>query len=160
MKLLPIVAKVARMKIPKSRLKPPPGFVLPNIREFKADIQRLGEDIAEEFKEEVIDNIERNKFGYNNAPATILKKKSDTPLIDTHEMVDAIYREETTVSVDDTPRSDSPLSNLELAIVQEYGTKDKGIPARPVWRNTFEEFRETAHKRVEEFLETHKFPKK
>lgn len=160
MKLLPLVASVARMRIPKSRLKPPPGFKVPDIRDFKADVQRLGEDIAEEFKETVIDNIEKNKFGYANAPATILKKKSSVPLIDTHEMVDAIYREETTVSVEDTPRSDSPLSNLELAIVQEYGTKDKGIPARPVWRNTFEEFRETAHKRVEEFLDTKKFPKK
>jgi len=160
MRLPPIIASVARMRIPKSRLKPPPGFKVPDVEDFKADIQRLGEDIAEEFKEEVIENIEENKFGYNNAPATILKKKSAVPLIDTHEMVDAIYREETTVSVDDTPRSDSPLSNLELAIVQEYGTKDKGIPARPVWRNTFEEFRDTAHKRVEEFLDTQKFPKK
>ena len=160
MKLLPIVAKVARMRIPKSRLKVPPGFKIPDVRAFKEDVQRLGEDIAEEFKEEVIHNIEENKFGYENAPSTILKKKSDTPLIDTHEMVDSIYREETTVSVEDTPRSDSPLTNLELAIVQEYGTKDKGIPSRPVWRTTFEEFRSTAHKRVEEFLDTHKFPER
>ena len=157
MKLFPIIAKVARMRIPKSKLKTPPGFKIPDIKGFEEDIKRLGEDIAEEFKEEVIANIESNRFGYANAPSTILKKKSATPLIDTHEMVDSIYREETTISVEDTPRSDSPLTNLELAIVQEYGTKDMGVPARPVWRRTFEEFRETAHDRVEEFLETRKF---
>lgn len=148
------------MKIPKALLKLPKGFKVPDVKDFQADVQRLGEDIAEEFKEKVVENIEENRFGYSNAPSTILKKKGDTPLIDTHEMVDAIYREETTVSVEDTPRSDTSLTNLELAMVQEYGTKDKGIPARPVWRTTFDEFRPTAHKRVEEFLETHKFPRK
>ena len=142
MKLLPLVAKVVGMKIPKSKLKPPRGFKVPDVNAFKEDMERLGEDIAEGFKERVIENIEENKFGYALAPATIQQKGSSTPLIDTHQLVDAIYREETTVSVEDTPRSDSPLTNKELAIVQEYGTKDKHIPARPVWRNTFDEYAE------------------
>lgn len=157
MKLLPLVARVVGMKIPKSKLKPPRGFKVPDIEDFKEDIERLGEDIAEGFKERVIENIEDNKFGYSLAPATIQKKGSDTPLIDTHQLVDAIYREETTVSVEDTPRSDSPLTNKELAIVQEYGTKDKHIPARPVWRNTFDEYKEEAKQQVQDFLDTHKF---
>lgn len=157
MKLLPLVARVVGMKIPKSKLKPPRGFKVPDVEDFKEDIERLGEDIAEGFKERVIENIEDNKFGYSLAPATIQKKGSDTPLIDTHQLVDAIYREETTVSVEDTPRSDSPLTNKELAIVQEYGTKDKHIPARPVWRNTFDEYKEEAKQQVQDFLDTHKF---
>ena len=157
MKLLPLVARVVGMKIPKSKLKPPRGFKVPDVEDFKEDIERLGEDIAEGFKERVIENIEDNKFGYSLAPATIQKKGSDTPLIDTHQLVDAIYREETTVSVEDTPRSDSPLTNKELAIVQEYGTKDKHIPARPVWRNTFDEYKDEAKQQVQDFLDTHKF---
>ena len=160
MKLLPLVAKVVGMKIPKSKLKPPRGFKVPDVNAFKEDMERLGEDIAEGFKERVIENIEENKFGYALAPATIQQKGSSTPLIDTHQLVDAIYREETTVSVGDTPRSDSPLTNKELAIVQEYGTKDKHIPARPVWRNTFDEYREDAKQQVQDFLDTHKFKRK
>ena len=160
MKLLPRVAKVVGMKIPKSKLKPPRGFKVPDVNAFKEDMERLGEDIAEGFKERVIENIEENKFGYTLAPATIQQKGSNTPLIDTHQLVDAIYREETTVSVEDTPRSDSPLTNKELAIVQEYGTKDKHIPARPVWRNTFDEYRDDATQQVQDFLDTHKFKSK
>ena len=160
MKLLPLVAKVVGMKIPKSKLKPPRGFKVPDVNAFKEDMERLGEDIAEGFKERVIENIEENKFGYALAPATIQQKGSSTPLIDTHQLVDAIYREETTVSVEDTPRSDSTLTNKELAIAQEYGTKDKHIPARPVWRNTFDEYREDANQQVQDFLDTHKFKSK
>ena len=64
MKLLPLVAKVVGMKIPKSKLKPPRGFKVPDVNAFKEDMERLGEDIAEGFKERVIENIEENKFGY------------------------------------------------------------------------------------------------
>lgn len=160
MKLLPLVAKVVGMKIPKSKLRPPRGFKVPDVNAFKEDMERLGEDIAEGFKERVIENIEDNKFGYALSPATSQKKGSDTPLIDTHQLVDAIYREETTVSVEDTPRSDSPLTNKQLAIVQEYGTKDKHIPARPVWRNTFDEYKEDARQQVKDFFDTHKFKSK
>lgn len=123
-------------------------------------MQRIGEDIAEEFKETVIENIETNKHGFRNAESTIKKKGSDTPLIDSHQMVDSIYREGTTVSVEDTPRNDSPLTNLEMAIVHEYGVKDKGIPPRPVWRNTFREMRPKARKHISTLLTTGKFHKR
>lgn len=146
-------------KIPKSMLKPPPGFKKPKKEDFLADMQRLGEEIAEEFKEEIIENIESNKYGFKNAESTIRKKGSDTPLIDSHQMVDSIYREGTTVSVENTPRDDSPLTNLELAIVHEYGVKDRGIPPRPVWRNTFRDMKPKARKRINTFLTTGKFKK-
>lgn len=146
--------------MPKSLLRLPPGFKKPRTEDFLADMQRLGEDIAEEFKETIIENIEENKYGYELEQSTINKKGSDTPLVDTHQLVDAIYRDETTVSVEDTPRDDSPLTNLELAMVQEYGTKDRHIPARPVWRNTFRDFKDTAREQINDFLETGKFKKK
>lgn len=144
-------------KLPKSLLKPPPGFKKPNHKDFVSDMERLGEEIAEEFKEKVVSNIENNEYGFELSESTIRGKKSDIPLINSGQLVDAIYREGTTVSVEDTPREDSSLTNLELAIIHEYGTKDKHIPARPVWRNTFRDFKDTAHKRVSTFLEDQKF---
>ena len=144
-------------KLPKSLLKPPPGFKKLRVKDFEEDMQRLGEEIAEEFKETITENIETNRYGYELAPSTVKNKGSDTPLINTHQLVDAIYRDGTTVSVEDSPRDDSTLTNLELAIVQEYGTKDRHIPARPVWRETFKDFKETARDRISSFLDNPKF---
>lgn len=144
-------------KMPKSLLKPPPGFKQPKVKDFLSDMQQLGEEIAEEFKDTIVENIESNHYGYTLEQSTIDKKGSDIPLLDTHQLVDAIYREGTTVSVEDSSRSDSPLSNLELAIVHEYGTKDKHIPARPVWRETFRDFKSTAREKISSFLEDPKF---
>lgn len=122
-------------------------------------MQRLGEEIAEEFKETIVENIETNRYGYELKQSTIDKKGSDVPLVDSHQLVDAIYRDGTTVSVEDSARDDSPLSNLELAIVHEYGTKDKHIPARPVWRETFKDFKDVARERISSFLDDPKFKK-
>ena len=146
-------------KMPKSLLKPPPGFKKPKVKDFISDMQRLGEEIAEEFKETIVENIETNRYGYELKQSTIDKKGSDVPLVDSHQLVDAIYRDGTTVSVEDSARDDSPLSNLELAIVQEYGTKDKHIPARPVWRETFKDFKDVARERISSFLDDPKFKK-
>lgn len=145
--------------MPKSLLKPPPGFKKPKVKDFISDMQRLGEEIAEEFKETIVENIETNRYGYELKQSTIDRKGSDVPLVDSHQLVDAIYRDGTTVSVEDSARDDSPLSNLELAIVQEYGTKDKHIPARPVWRETFKDFKEVARERISSFLDDPKFEK-
>lgn len=146
-------------KMPKSLLKPPPGFKKPKVKDFISDMQRLGEEIAEEFKETIVENIETNRYGYELKQSTIDRKGSEVPLVDSHQLVDAIYRDGTTVSVEDSARNDSPLSNLKLAIVQEYGTKDKHIPARPVWRETFKDFKEVARERISSFLDDPKFKK-
>lgn len=146
-------------KMPKSLLKPPPGFKKPKVKDFLSDMQRLGEEIAEEFKETIVENIETNRYGYELKQSTIYRKGSDVPLVDSHQLVDAIYRDGTTVSVEDSARDDSPLSNLELAIVHEYGTKDKHIPARPVWRETFKDFKDVARERISSFLDDPKFKK-
>lgn len=141
-------------------VKPPKGFKVPKIKELKEDMQRLGEDIAEEFKERVIENIEENTYGFVIEESTAKRKDNNLPLIDTHEMVDSIYREGTTVSVEDTPRENSPLTNKELAIVHEYGVPDRGIPSRPVWRNTFRDYKKDATKQIKDFLKTHKFKRR
>lgn len=147
-------------RLPKALLKPPPGFKKPRVKDFKNDMQRLGEEIAEEFKETIVENIENNTYGFAIKESTARRKGSDTPLINTHQLVDAIYREGTIVSVEDSSRSDSPLTNLQLAVVHEYGVKDKGIPARPVWRNTYRDFREDARSRIQSFLKNPKFKNK
>lgn len=146
-------------KMPKSLLKLPLGFKKPKVKDFISDMQRLGEEIAEEFKETIVENIETNRYGYELKQSTIDRKGSEVPLVDSHQLVDAIYRDGTTVSVEDSARDDSPLSNLELAIVQEYGTKDKHIPARPVWRETFKDFKDVARERISSFLDDPKFKK-
>ena len=145
--------------MPKSLLKLPLGFKKPKVKDFISDMQRLGEEIAEEFKETIVENIETNRYGYELKQSTIDRKGSEVPLVDSHQLVDAIYRDGTTVSVEDSARDDSPLSNLELAIVQEYGTKDKHIPARPVWRETFKDFKDVARERISSFLDDPKFKK-
>ena len=148
-------------RMPKSLLKTPPGFKKPRVEDFKSDMATLGEEIAEDFKNEIINNIETNKFGFSLADSTVRQKGSDVPFVGgTGQLIDAIYREGTTVSVEDTPRDDSSLSNLQIAIVQEYGTKDKHIPARPVWRKTFKEFKPVAQERIKSFTENPKFKKK
>lgn len=143
--------------MPKSLLKPPPGFKKPKVKDFMSDMQRLGEEIAEDFKDTIVENIETNRYGYTLEQSTIDRKGSDIPLVDSHQLVDAIYRDGTTVSVEDSARDDSPLSNLELAIIQEYGTKDKHVPARPVWRETFKDYKEVARERISSFLDDPKF---
>lgn len=157
---LPILAsvmKLARTAAAKITTRSAGRFNRPSVKMLKEDMQRLGEEIAEEFKDTVIENIETNRYGYDLKQSTIDRKGSAIPLVDSHKLVDSIYRDGTTVSVEDTPRDDSPLSNLELAMVHEYGTKDKGIPARPVWRQTFKDFEETARGRISSFLDEPKF---
>lgn len=143
--------------LPKALLKPPRGFKKPRVADFKADMQRLGEDIAEEFKETLKKNLRTNKYHFTLKEETIRRKGSRKPLIDTGELMDSIYRDKTSVSVEDTKRDDSSLTNKELFIVHEYGVKDLGIPARPLWRNTYRDFKKTAQKDIEDFFQTTKF---
>lgn len=141
-------------KVPKSYLKHP-KLKKPKVSDFKRDMDNLGAEIAEEFKETVIDNIKTNYYGFHLSASTLRQKSGETPLIDSGVMLDAIYREGTYVSVENTPRTDSPLTNLELAKVHEYGTKDRHIPARPVWRYTFRDYKPKAKKRIQKFFKTH-----
>lgn len=157
MPILSVVKRIAKSAEVRISARPDKRFKKPKVAWFEEDMERLGEEIAEEFKNTVTENIEENRYGFENAESTIKRKGSDIPLIATGDLVGAIYRDGTTVSVDDSPRDDSPLTNLELAIVQEYGTKDKHIPARPVWRETFKDFKEVAKDKISDFLDTHKF---
>lgn len=141
-------------KLPNAMLRP--RYKKPATQDFKADMQALGEEIAEGFKESVVENIRSNKYGHTLAPSTVTRKGHDTPLIDTEEMIDAIFREGTTVSVNDEQHGESGVTNKELAVIHEFGTKDKRIPPRPVWRQTFRDYEQVAKKRIAEFLKTQK----
>ena len=142
--VLRLASKVPRRltKVPRTLLKAPKSKI-PKAYKFNEDMDALGAQIAEEFKETVKRNIETNKFKYTLAESTRKKKHGGVPLINSGVMLDAIYREGTFVSVEDTPRTDSPL------------TKDKHIPARPVWRDSFAAFKPVARKRIEQFFKKH-----
>lgn len=146
--------------VPAKFLKPPKGFKKPDPKKFKADMQNLGEAIAEEFKNTIIDNIKSNRYKYRLAPSTLEKKQkagaSLLPFIETGEYLDSIVREGTTITVEDTKRTDSNLTNLEIAMVLEYGRKDKSIPARPLWRNSFLDFKERALQMRNDFFKNGK----
>lgn len=158
--ILAAVKKIARSAAVNIKARPDRRFKKAKVKDFLSDMDRLGEEIAEDFKDTIIENIESNRYGYNLSQSTIDRKGSDIPLIATHEMVDSIYRDGTFVSVEDSQRDDSDLTNLELAIVHEYGTKDKHVPSRPVWRETFKDFKETARERISEFLDEPKFKRR
>lgn len=140
-------------RLPKALLKKPVGLKMPRTQDFKDDMKNLGESIAQDFKEKIVENIESNYYGFKLADSTVKRKGSDIPLIDSGELLDSIYREGTSVSVKDSRRSDSKLTNLELAMVHEYGTKDKHVPARPIWRNTYRDFRLDAKEKVTTFFD-------
>ena len=156
MKFLPKIPFLK--KIPDKLLKAP-HFEKPDVNDLKEDMEKLGEQIAEGFKNKVIENIEGNTYGFVLSPKTIKMKGSETPLIETGQMLGSIYRDGTTVSVNDEMHGNSGLTNKQIAIINEYGTKDRHVPARPVWRNTFSDYREEAEKQVEEFFadKEHKF---
>lgn len=142
--------------VPAKFLKPPKGFKKPDPKKFKEDMQNLGEAIAEEFKNTVIDNIKTNRYKFRLADSTLAKKqkegKSLLPFIETEQYLNAIERNGTSITVKDSVRTDSNLTNLEIAMVLEYGRKDKLIPARPLWRNTFLDFKEKAFQMRNDFI--------
>lgn len=146
------MAKTAKVKIATRSDK---RFKRADVKDFKKDMRQLGEEMAEEFKETIIDNIETNRYNYRLNPKTALRKGSNIPLVDTRQFVDAIYRKGTIVSVEDSPREDG-LTNLDLAIIHEYGTKDKHIPARPIWRDTFRDYNKVAKNKIVKFFKTRK----
>jgi hypothetical protein len=139
-------------RMPKALLKPPPGFKKPRVADFENDMQMLGEEIAQDFMDTIIENIENNTYGFELAESTIDRKGSDVPMISTGELIEAIYREGTSVSVMDTPRKNG-LTNLQLAMILEYGTKDKHVPGFPVWRFTYRDFKDEAEQRIIDFFE-------
>lgn len=130
-----------------------------DVKDFKADMENLGAQIAEGFKEQVIENIKKNKYKFRLADSTVKQKGSGVPLINSGELIGAIYRDDAVVSVNDDPHAKSGLTNKQLAQVQEYGTKDKHIPARPIWRNTFKDYKKSSKEQIADFFKTEQFKK-
>lgn len=123
--------------------------------DFIKGVRKLEFDIAESYLNTLRRNFRKNTFG-NSLPEGTVKRKSgrykNVPLIATREYVnEGIQRKGKYVTVRQGNHT-SGLSYLELASIHEYGRRDKSIPARPVWRPSFEAHRPVAKKMIEQFL--------
>lgn len=113
--------------------------------------KRLPAKIAESYKALVINNIDNNTFGFQLSFDWVKRKErlgADTrPFI-----MYGHYRNNITAMVDDGhlvvgfkkkvmhPRAKVPMG--ELAMRLEYGDLSRGLPARPLWRKSFQQFQE------------------
>jgi hypothetical protein len=102
-----------------------------------------GPVIAEMYKEALISNIKRNKFGFKLAQSTIQARirsgvTSTTPFIWTGDYLKAIIIDGSSVTVK-SGKHVSGLTYSELSFILEHGRRDRGIPPRPVWRLTLED---------------------
>ncbi len=104
---------------------------------------------AKEFHALVNKNVRGNAYGFSNDPQTTARKGSDIPWMHDGELIDAFVVEKTEVKFKDGNHS-SGLPYSELAMILEYGTKDKHILPMDVLRRSFEDFKETAKKNIEE----------
>lgn len=124
-------------------------------QDFIKAVHKLETEIAQSYLNTLRRNFRKNTFGNSLPEGTVKRKKGlykNTPLIDTREYVNkGIVRKGKVVTVREGNHA-SGLSYLELASIHEYGRRDKSIPARPVWRPSFEAHRPVAKKMVEQFL--------
>lgn len=106
-------------------------------------LNRALKKVALAYKEKLISNMRTNKYRFKLAMSTIRARaalgKDDTPLIFTEAYIDAIVVKGFVVTVK-KGKHYSGLTYAELSFMLEYGRRDKGIPARPVWRRTLEDF--------------------
>lgn len=138
-----LVAKYGKPKMPKA----------PNEKEsfdpeaFKQRVQEVGEEQAEAFLTFLLLNIESNTYGFTLKPETIQRKGSDTPWIETKQLVNAIERRGAEVGFK-SGRHKSGLTFEHLAMILEYGMKERGIPPRDVFRRSFADFKKEMIKNV------------
>ena len=111
--------------------------------------KRLPKQIAGELKEEILQNIETNRFGFKLSKDWENYKKSigadSRPFIMFNHYRKAIdiitYDGHLSVGFKKTsthPRA--KISMSRLAVKLEYGDLAKGVPARPLWRFTADNF--------------------
>ena len=103
-------------------------------------------EIAELFYEELIHNIETNKYKLKLKPSTIARKIAggsstpDTPLMDKGDLISHIVISDGKVKYDDGTHY-SGLSYKELGTILEKGRLDKSILPFPIWRYTLRDLR-------------------
>jgi hypothetical protein len=147
-----------RLTMPKSLLRKVPNGKAPSIsaKDFQAGLDLQSEYIAQQFLELLIKNIRANKYNFKLSENTLKKRRSrgnsdETPLIDQGYLINSLVRNGSTVTIAEGTHP-TGIKFLELAMMLEYGRKDKGIPAFPVARNTFADFEPTAKKLLFKFL--------
>jgi len=111
--------------------------------------KRLPKNLASSFREEIINNIDTNAFGFQLSPRWVEYKTKmggdSRPFIMFGHYKDAIsvITSEGHLSVGFKRSAMHPRAKISmgrLAVRLEYGDLGRGIPARPLWRNTATNF--------------------
>lgn len=127
-----------------------PKYTLPNslkpgfsVKGYQKHLEQVSEDIAEAFLQFLKSAIESNTYGFKDDPKTVAMKSGSIPWIDTKELINALERQGYFVMFK-SGNHKGGLSYEHLAMILEYGMKEKGIPPRPVFRKSFEDFQSIA----------------
>lgn len=127
-----------KYKVPAAKR---PAFRVTGFQDY---VEGIGEDLALMFLNFVIDNIRTNRYGFTLNPATVKRKKGTLPWINTEELLDALVVEGATVRFKKGVHKGTQLTYGELALILEYGMKERGMPPRAVFRRSFEDFKPIA----------------
>jgi hypothetical protein len=126
---------------------------------LRTAITEAAKEAAQAYHAQLIANIRGNKYGFQLAASTIRKRLAAgadlTPLVFTEDYIGSIIVTGTVVRVKKGTHY-SGLTYAELSFILEYGRRDAGIPAFPVWSRTYEDFqpeyKEILHRHVSEAL--------
>lgn len=115
-----------------------------DIKKNRPVLIKAADKLARMFVKRLKFNIRKNRFGYQLAEATIKARlaanvKHETPYIFKEELLKSLEVKDGSVVIRDGKHY-SGLTFKELWFILEHGRRDKHIPARPVWRLTYEEF--------------------
>lgn len=111
--------------------------------------KRLPKLLADKYYKQIISNIDQNRYGFHLSSAWLKIKEvngwDSRPFIAEGYYRDniEIFTKDGHLTVGFKEGKTHPRSGItygELALLLEYGRLDKGLPARPLWRNTIEEF--------------------
>jgi hypothetical protein len=114
-----------------------------DVRQNKPLFGKTADKLARLFVKRLRHNIRKNRFGYQIAEATIKARlaanvRHDTPYLFKEELIKSLSVKDGKVTISDGTHY-SGLTYKELWFILEHGRRDKHIPARPVWRLTYEE---------------------
>jgi len=111
--------------------------------------KRLPKGLAEDFKKELIKNIDKNTFGFELSPRWVNFKRrvgADTRpflMFKHYKNAISIVTSKGHLSVGFKRTARHPRAKISmgaLALQLEYGDLAKNIPARPLWRKTTEKY--------------------
>lgn len=130
----------------KSKLEPFLKNVIKKLtkKNFEDAVDWEARRFAKMYLTELKINMLRNTFNFKLKPETIRRKGSDLPFIETKQLYHAVVQEGDKVIVKETIRKSKRsgrMSNREIAMILEFGRRDKGIPARPIFRMTMRKFK-------------------